>query len=166
MPLDPSDSGIAQHLFPYGECPFHRSGNAVLRSEGRVSASDYMQISLQDAALYVPVIGERSLESVRRTQHMQDRSCGDELHVGSRHQHLVGIHPGQHLAVAVHDAYSHICLSECRVVGNGLCSFLIRRLLLPGLHSLLPRRYNPLPGLRNLLSRSPMHSLPGQHEYQ
>ena len=156
MPLDPSDSGIAQHLFPYCECPFHRSGYAVLRSEGRVPASDYMQISLQDAVLYIPVIGERSLESVRRTQHMQGRSCGDELHVGSRHQHLVSIHPGQHLAVAVHDAYPHICLSECRVVGDSLGRLLKGRHCLVGPYSPLSRR--TLPGHPD--------SLPGQHEYQ
>ena len=151
MPLDLPDPGIAQHLFPYGECPFHRSGNAVLRSEGRVSASDYMQISPQDAVLYIPVIGERSLESVRRTQHMQGRSSGDELHVGSRHQHLVGIHPGQHLAVAVHDTYPHICLSECRVVGDSL-----GRLLKGGRH--LVRLLNRLSGQYNCLS--------GQQVYQ
>ena len=81
--------------------------NGVFRPEGRVSASDDVQVALQHTVLYRAVMADRSLEPVVCSELVQGDSCAYELHVGSRHKHRLRIDVHDRASVSCHGAYAH-----------------------------------------------------------
>ena len=101
-PLDAFDARAEEEILPPGEQGEGGDGNAVGSGNGRIAATDDIEVSLEGAILDFAAIADGGLELEIAAECVQSCPRRDELHVGSGYHPDTGIPPGKGVALGIH----------------------------------------------------------------